>query len=227
MSGEQPTRLIIDFGGSSTTGICSRYGEDAFFFDFDYRDYPPTQTGLEAILGKLDLHPGSGVEIVVTGGRSRDLPDQLTIPSVKHVDEIQAIGCGGLKTSGLSEALVVSLGTGTAMVMARKNENASIVVTHVGGTGLGGGTLMGLGAMLCHVRSFAELESLVEKGDREQVDLLVRDIVGSGIGILPPDLTAANFGRIARNPEHSPRREDLAAGLLNLVGQSVARLAST
>lgn len=59
------------------------------------------------------------------------------------MEEFQAIGYGGLKLSGLTDALVVSMGTGTAYVRAGKDG-----MKHIGGSGVGGGTLMGLASRL-------------------------------------------------------------------------------
>ena len=46
------------------------------------------------------------------------------------------------------------------------------------------------------------------------------------IGELPPDTTAVNFGRISKTNE-TISREDLAAGIINLVGQTAARIATS
>ena len=49
--------------------------------------------------------------------------------------------------SGLDRAVVVSMGTGTAYVMADKGR-----VSHLGGTGVGGGTLLGLSGLTLNIR---------------------------------------------------------------------------
>ena len=71
-----------------------------------------------------------------------------------------------------------------------------------------------------------EIQELAEKGLAEKTDLIIEDVVSGPIGQLPPDTTAVNFGKITKmNSEAS--REDLAAGIVNLVGQTIARLATS
>ena len=54
---------------------------------------------------------------------------------VRQVPEFSAIAAGALAFSGLARALVASVGTGTAFVMAARGEPAR----HLGGSGVGGG----------------------------------------------------------------------------------------
>jgi type II pantothenate kinase len=115
--------------------------------------------------------------------------------------------------------LVVSAGSGTAMVAARGREHR-----HVTGSGVGGGTLLGLGRLLINTTEPEEIDGLAQRGDANGVDLALRDLVTGAIGTLPPDATAVNFGRVARMDGPS-LREDLAAALVTLVGQVVATLA--
>ena len=78
-------------------------------------------------------------KIILTGvGATLIKKDIYGIPTFQ-VNEFEAIGYGGLMLSGLSEALVVSMGTGTAFVQASKDQ-----ITHIGGSGVGGGTLLGI-----------------------------------------------------------------------------------
>ena len=51
------------------------------------------------------------------------------------------------------------------------------------------------------------------------MDLLVGDVYPTGGAPLPPQATAANFGKLA-----STRREDLARALIGLVGENVGLL---
>ena len=69
-------------------------------------------------------------ELVMTGvGASRLSHNQYGIP-VYRVDEFEAIGRGGLLLAGVSEAIVVSMGTGTAFVHA--TEKAAAILAAVG-----------------------------------------------------------------------------------------------
>jgi type II pantothenate kinase len=95
--------------------------------------------------------------------------------------------------------------------------------SRLGGTALGGGTVIGLGSALLGSRRFEEIAELAGRGDRRRVDLLVSDIYRSGEIPLASDLTAANFGRLGREgEEETPTREDLAHAIMGLVGENVA-----
>ena len=59
------------------------------------------------------------------------------------------------------------------------------------------------------------------RGDPNGVDLALRDVVSGPIGSLPPDATAVNFGRLARQ-EQEAQPDDLAAALMTLIGQVIA-----
>jgi len=108
----------------------------------------------------------------------------------------------------------VSLGTGTSVLSVEDGH-----VARVGGTALGGGTVLGLGKLLLGVESFAELTALAERGDRRSVDLMVGDVYRSTDAPLLRDLTAASFAKLA-----STEPEDLASALMGLVGENVALL---
>ncbi len=79
--------------------------------------------------------------VAVTGGQYRLLPDQVGATRLVKISEVDAIGRGGLYLAGLDKALVVSGGSGTAMVAARHH-----LAVHVTGSAVGGGTLQGWGA---------------------------------------------------------------------------------
>lgn len=181
-------------------------------------------SSLEGFLNDVKVDLLGVDEIRVTGGKSHRTVKSLGSIPVRHVNEIEAIGRGGQWLLGqLSDDikegfLVVSMGTGTCMVAVRGDQFG-----HVGGTGVGGGTFMSLCKLLLKESDPKKLAELFLKGDRWKVDLSVGDIVGDGIGRVPADMTASNLGKIARlNDEINFYEEDLAAGIANLVGQTIA-----
>jgi ribonuclease HI len=91
----------------------------------------------------------------------------------------------------------------------------------VGGTAVGGGTLVGLGKLILGQTQALKIQDLAKKGDLTKVDISVQDIVGGGIGIIPGFATASNFGKL----DH-PKPEDLALGICNLIGQTIAAVAN-
>jgi type II pantothenate kinase len=162
------------------------------------------------------LHPG--MQIGVTGGRYRDLGDELDGLKILKVDEMQALGLGGLALSGLSSSLVVSAGTGVAMVAASPEG-----IKHITGSAVGGGTLLGLSKWLLGTNDVEEIEALALAGDASAVDIMLSEAVGGQVGRLPAKANAVNLGKLGSEDEFS--RENLAAGLVRLVAQVISVIA--
>lgn len=156
--------------------------------------------------------------IATTGGLHRALPEALRGVAIHKIGEATALGRGGLAMAGLSEALIVSAGTGSAMIAARGDQ-----AQHVTGSAVGGGTLLGLAKLLLGISDPLELAGLAEEGDTSGVDSTLADVIGGGIGHLPAWATAVNFGRVP-SLSNPPKREDIAAGLVTLVAQVIAMI---
>lgn len=151
--------------------------------------------------------------IMITGIGSSYLTENIYgIPTGK-VDEFDAIGKGGLFLSELEKAIIVSMGTGTSFVMADNKYG----VKHIGGTGVGGGTLLGLSNTMLNVRNFNDLIKIAESGNLSTVDLNIADITREISDSLPLYATASNFGKISDLASKS----DLALGIINLVFQTI------
>ena len=168
------------------------------------------------LLYKLGLALSDVERVVLTGvGASWTEGDIYGIPTAR-VKEFEAIGRGALLLSGLSRALVISMGTGTAFVRATEEE-----CRHIGGSGVGGGTLVGLAGKLLGETDIEAIVALASQGDLAHVDLSIGDISNAVIPTLPVDATAANFGRVLSTAS----RGDLALGLMNTIYQTAGMLA--
>ena len=154
--------------------------------------------------------------LVLTGVRTSFFTRPLLGLPTFTVPEFEAIGRGGM-IAGVERALVVSMGTGTALVMAGPEGCA-----HLGGSGIGGGTLSGLGLLLLGEGRPDRIGQMALRGRPEKVDLLMGDICKVDLPNLQRDMTAANFGHVA--PDAAP--EDIALGLVTLVLQSAGLAAS-
>lgn len=159
--------------------------------------------------------------IGVCGGQSRSLPAEHRGVPLIQVEEPTATAMGGLALAGIARALVVSCGTGTAMVAADSTVPSYV---HVAGTPVGGGTLEGLGQLLIGLSDGAALATLAASGDASGVDTTLGDVLGGVLGNLPPSATAVSFGRV-RSLAERPSRADLAAGLCVMVSQTIAFIA--
>ena len=166
------------------------------------------------------------VRVGATGGGAAALARQLG-GAVAVVDEFEAWAAGAaalLAEAGSSPAprhLLVSLGTGTSVLRVDGDR-----VARVGGTALGGGTLLGLAAGLIGTSDFARLTELAGRGSRSEVDLLVSEVYPEGDRPLPGDFIAASFGKLARRLRAGEpvAPADLAHALMGLVAENVSRI---
>lgn len=150
--------------------------------------------------------------IAATGVGSGKIRDNLFGVPVKTVDEFTSIGTAGLFLSGLREAIVVSMGTGTAVVTVKGND-----IKHWGGSGVGGGTLVGLSRKMLNITSINTLIDKASRGRLDRVDLTVGDIAGKSLNTLPATITASNFGKMSDEATD----EDIALAIVNLVAQTI------
>ncbi|HXD89431.1 MAG TPA: hypothetical protein VNU00_00130, partial [Candidatus Binataceae bacterium] len=205
----------IDIGGSTTDAVILDNG-NIHVVTIEANDPVAAAAGA---LGKLIEVCGIPLEklsrVAATGAGSRVLGESLFGLPVTKVNEFDAIGIGGTSLAGKENALVVSLGTGTAIVSVTGDK-----ITHVSGTGLGGGTLRGLSRHMLGVSSLQTLEAMAERGDLSRVDLTVRDIAGGAIGDLPPGTTAANFGKFAADATS----DDKALAIMNMIVEVIGVL---
>ncbi|MDD4323907.1 MAG: type II pantothenate kinase [Eubacteriales bacterium] len=151
-------------------------------------------------------------EIRTTGVGSSAINGNLFDCPTRKVPEFNATGLGGLYVAGLERAVVVSMGTGTSIVYADQE-----TTRHIIGSGVGGGTLLGLADRMLQVRDFATVAEMADHGSLENVDLTIGDISREAIGGLSANTTASNFGKV----NDKARPDDLALGIVNLVFQSV------
>lgn len=135
--------------------------------------------------------------------------------SVEKVDEFTAIANGGLCLSGKDKAIVVSVGTGTALIEATSQE-----IKHLGGTGVGAGTLFNVCEHWLGINNFDDIYNLTQKGDIGKIDLRIGDVTEQEIETLPKDLTLSNFGKF----ENSSKKEDFVFGLVNMIFEVIGMM---
>ncbi|MGI6203343.1 MAG: type II pantothenate kinase [Eubacteriales bacterium] len=156
--------------------------------------------------------------VIVTGVGSSFITESIYELECVHVSEFECIGLGGLFLSGLERAVVVSMGTGTALVYVASDGS----MTYLGGTGVGGGTLIGLSKKLLSTDNIDNIVGLAANGNLSNVDLRLADITNKDLlPGLPPELTVANFGKV----NDLASRFDLALGLINMVFETVGMIA--
>ena len=210
----------IDVGGSTTKIVGFSVGADG-----KKKLIPPQLvtandpiTSTYGAFGKFTEENGIEMsditKIMMTGvGSSFVKKDIFGLPC-ERVAEFNSIGKGALYLSGLDEALAVSLGTGTALVHAKVGEK----MHYLGGTGVGGGTLVGLSRLLLRAESMEHIIEYAEGGDLDNVDLKIKHMTESGsLSLLSSELTAANFGNVS----DLATKSDIALGIMNMVFETV------
>ncbi len=220
------TVIGIDVGGTTTKIVGFRKdqnGKRELIAPQFVRATDPL-TSIYGAFGKFTAENGlelSDIEkILMTGAGSSVITNGIYNLKCVSVPEFSGSGIGGLYLSGLSEAIIVSMGTGTALNHAKKM-GGKYEIQYLGGTGVGGGTLIGLSRKMLGVDSVEHIEALAAEGNLDNVDLRIKDISRKrnyhGIN---ENLTAANFGKVSDMATPG----DLALGIANMVAETIAML---
>lgn len=220
------TVLGIDVGGSTTkiVGFREEAGVRTLIEPQCVHAADPL-TSIYGAFGRFTMQNGLALSdidrVMMTGAGSafaqRPLYEGL---DCRSVPEFTSVGLGGLYLSGLDEAIVVSMGTGTALVHAKKTENGTDI-KYLGGTGVGGGTLIGLSQKMIGVDTVEHIEQLCEGGDLSNIDLRISDIsTNNAYKEMAYDMTASNFGKVS----DLATKNDIALGITNMVSETIGML---
>ena len=206
--------ISIDIGTSTTKII--EYDNNKILNEEIYSNKNPEYV-LEHFIEKNEIIPKNIKCIVTTGIGAKILNSNKWNIPVKAVPEFMAIAEGGIYLSNKKEALVVSIGTGTALIKVDENS-----IKHLGGTGVGAGTLINLCNLVTGINNFEEIIECAKKGDLRNIDLRIGDITEEEIPTLPKDLTLSNFGNLNKNA----KKEDLVLGIINMVFEVIGMMAA-
>ena len=177
-------------------------------------------TSLYGAFGKY-LHDNdielSDVEHVMLTGVGAAYIDQpiYGLPTSKS-QEFIADGLGARFESKLDHTIVVSMGTGTSFVKCDGDD-----MKHIGGIGVGGGTLAGLARIMLNTSDIKQVAALAKQGNVRNIDLTIGDISAQPLPGLPMDTTASNCARA----QSDASKEDIAAGIIKMVLQSIGSAA--
>ena len=210
MSDLSNTPIIgIDRGASFTDFAVIESGSLVETLSVEKRDWQSIAKAFDRLVKKYQTD-----QIVFTGSTA-DMPAKVK-KEVQMIPEIDAIGFGGSALANYSDCIVVSIGTGTAMVHFSENS-----ARHVGGTGLGGGTIKGLSSIICGLDDPFQIEDRAVKGNPSKINLTISDLGYEELSFLGSDMTASNFANVK-----SKKTEDLAAAIMRLVGETIGIIAS-
>ena len=219
------TVIGIDIGGSTTKIVGIKDGANGReLIEPMFVRANDAVTSVYGAFGKFTLENGLGLgdieKVLMTGVGSSFIKEPIYSLECENVSEFKSVGLGGLYLSGLDEAIVVSMGTGTALIHAKRVGNKT-VTNYLGGTGVGGGTLIGLSKKMLGVDTVEHLEKLCADGNLENVDLVIKDISGDANFQINGDITASNFGKLS----DLASKNDIALGIANMVAETIAMLA--
>ena len=210
------TVIGIDVGGSTTKIV--GFDETGKLIEPMFIHATDQITSIYGAFGKFvdvnSLSLSEISEIKVTGVGASFLEKGIYGLKCEQVSEFNSIGTGGLYLSGLERALIASLGTGSACVYAEKNGKTE----YLGGTGVGGGTIVGLSKALLGMETIKHISDAANGGNIEHIDLRIKDITKSGDrSWLPASLTVSNFGKMSE----IATKNDIALGIINMVCECV------
>ena len=154
--------------------------------------------------------------VMVTGVGSAYIDENIYGIPTQKVDEFIADGLGARFESGLNKAIVVSMGTGTSFVQCEGDK-----ICHIGGIGIGGGTLQGLSRVMLNTRDPKQIQSLAMQGNIRNINLLIGDISTHPLPGLPMDATASLFSKA----QYDAPKEDIALGVIYMVLQTIGSAA--
>lgn len=172
----------------------------------------------------LEAHP-QVEEIGLTGGRTEQLLDVLkTMKSIEYIVEFEATLKGVrylLEKEGhqIDQSIITNIGTGTSIHYMDGN-----IHKRVGGTGIGGGTLIGLSTIMTGISDFDDIKVHAAQGQREGIDLLVKDIYQGMDTPIDGNLTASNFGKVGITKNREFAKTDVLATTQGLVGEVITTL---
>ena len=173
-------------------------------------------TSLFGAFGKYIYDNGihlSDVEQVMLTGVGRAFVDSplYGLPTRK-TDEFIANGLGARHATDIDRLIVVSMGTGTSFVQIDEKG-----IRHIGGIGLGGGSLVGLAKLTLNTGDIHQIIKMAESGNEANVNLQIGDITNCQLPNLPMNATASLFGKVSDNV--SPN--DIALGIIYAVLQTI------
>lgn len=151
-------------------------------------------------------------KVMLTGVGSAYINEPIYNLPTEKAEEFIADGLGARYETKLDRMMVVSMGTGTSIVKCDGED-----IKHIGGIGIGGGTLQGLSRLLLKTDDILQVAKLAEEGDVAHINLLIKDISAKPLPGLPMDAIASLCG----NAKSNASREDIAIGLIWMVLQSI------
>lgn len=176
-------------------------------------------TDIERVAAWLNTVPDA--QVALTGGKATYLNNLISQDAFQSI-EFDATFKGiqsflDENNMHLDKFVFSNVGTGTSIHFVDENKQI-----RAGGTGAGGGMMMGLSYLLTGKEDFADIVATAKAGNRDIIDLKVKHIYKGDKTPIPGELTAANFGNVLHNKDtESFTDADKIASVLGIVGETV------
>lgn len=212
--------ISIDYGSSVIKYLIMDTSKDEIrIVNMDIKKDVDIHDVIDTLINEYSIKYDDIEAVLITGARSSFVDCNSYKFNVIKVEEFIASSYGALLLTKSDKALVINLGTGTTFIYSDLNETK-----HLGGTALGGGSIMSLAKLLYSINDYNDLISFIKKGDCNNVDLNIGDISKNDIGSLKSNITASNLGAIINNTKKY-NDNDVMAGIVNMVVQNIGLLA--
>ena len=213
--------ISIDFGSSIIKYLIMDVSKDDFkIFALDNKVNFDIHSIIDFLLNEYNININDIEVILLTGGRSSfiDLNKYQNV-NIKIIPEFTSASFGALLLSKQDRGIILNLGTGTTYIYSDLNE-----VKHLGGSAIGGGTIMALAKLLYQIENYDDLINFIKKGNFKNADINIEDISKTNIGDLNASVTASNLGAIINNTKKF-NDYDIMSSIVNMVVQNIGLLA--
>lgn len=229
---EQPYKTVPEDGPNNAGSQLTAAGIDAggtlvkiAYIADGVRRYRKFRSDRLAEAADWIRHTLADAPVCLTGGKAARLAGLLGMEAgqlpeftatVRGIRDLLSASSGG----DPGAFLLTNVGTGTSIHYVDAERSF-----RVGGTGVGGGTIVGLGRLLAGMNEFEQIVAEAAGGDRASADLKVRHIYEGAQPPIDGDLTASNFGNVppvAAGEASAVSRSDALASVIGLVGETVA-----
>lgn len=203
--------IAIDAGGTLIKVVC--------ISDEGRIQYTHPTSDIDGLIDSLNAEANS--TYYLTGGRASYLKNRLN-GKCYVVSEFDATYAGvkyllNQSSINVERFVYVNVGTGTSVHVADEQRQTRAI-----GSGVGGGTIVGLSFLLTGVKDFDELLRMSQTGNRDAIDLKVHHIYGDDEPPIPGDLTASNFAHVFHSNDMTDA--DKIAAVIGLVAETVTTL---
>ena len=213
--------ISIDFGSSIIKYLIMDVSKDDFkIIALDNKVDFNIHGIIDYLLLEYNIDKNDIEVILLTGGRSSfiDLNKYGNV-KINIIPEFTSASFGALLLSKQDRGIILNLGTGTTYIYSDLNE-----IKHIGGSAIGGGTIMALAKLLYKIENYDDLICFIKKGNFKNADINIEDISKTNIGELNANITASNLGAIINNTKKY-NEFDIMSSIVNMVIQNIGLLA--